>query len=624
MPLRYRLWLSFAPLLLLLTALGVGYIFALGLVGDRIEAILRENYRSVEAMNGLNEAAERIDSSFQFALAGRAEAKKQYDDNWAAYRRSLDIEQANITEPGEEQLVARLTALTDRYRTLGDRFFAPSRSAGDRSADYFRPDGRPGPLLDTFQQIKLVAADIRRLNQDSMESASRDARATAARARWWASLGIIAALAGTGFLAWRTGRTILRPVEELTRSAKAVGDGRFDQLVTAVSRDEIGDLAAAFNRMTAQLRDLRQTSAARLLRAQQASQAAIDTFPDPVLVIDPQGRVEMANPAATRVLGVVPGGEQPGPIWRPPDRLREPLAEAIRTQQPVLSQSFDRAVTYRTGDEERNFIPQVLPVRDPYGNTLGAAVVLNDVTRFRLLDEFKSDLVATASHELKTPLAGLRLAVHLLLEEAVGPLTPKQTELLVDARDNTERLVRIVDHLLALARLEHGREPLSVHPEDPVELLRAAAERVQPLAGGQRLTFNIEAGDDLPPVAVDAQRIGHALDNLLVNAATYTEPGGKITLSASRTPNGRVELAVRDTGVGIPPQYLPHVFDKFFRIPGQSRGQGTGLGLAIVREIVAAHGGVAACESEPGKGTTFRLELPPWDGTARSTNGAMS
>jgi signal transduction histidine kinase len=604
--------------------MGAGYILALGLVGDRIEAILRENYRSVEAMNGLNEAAERIDSSFQFALAGRPEAKKQYDDNWAAYRRSLDIEQANITEPGEDQLVARVTTLTDKYHALGERFFTPGRSDGDRAADYFRPDGRPGPLLETFQQIKHVAADIRRLNQDSMESASRDARATATRARWWASLGLVAALAATGFLAWRTGRTILRPVEDLTRSAKAVGDGRFDQLVTATSRDEIGELAAAFNRMTAQLRDLRQSSAARLLRAQQASQAAIDSFPDPVLVIDPQGRVEMANPAATRVLGVVPGGEHPGPVWQPPDRLREPLAQAIQTQQPVLSQSFDRAVTYRTGDEERNFIPQVLPVRDPYGNTLGAAVVLNDVTRFRLLDEFKSDLVATASHELKTPLAGLRLAVHLLLEEAVGPLTSKQTELLVDARDNTERLVRIVDHLLSLARLEHGREPLSVRPEDPVELLRSAADRVQPLAGGQRLTFDIVAGDDLPPVAVDAQRIGHALDNLLVNAATYTEPGGTITLSAHRTATGRVELAVRDSGVGIPPEYLPHVFDKFFRIPGQSRGQGTGLGLAIVREIVAAHGGVASCESERGKGTTFRLDLPAWDGVVRPGGGGPS
>jgi signal transduction histidine kinase len=438
-----------------------------------------------------------------------------------------------------------------------------------------------------------------------MEQAAVAAKAAATAARWWAAGGLLAALAATGLLAWQTTRTILRPVAELTRSATAVGDGRFDRVVTATTRDEIGGLVAAFNRMTAQLRDLRQSQAARLLRAQQASQAAIDSFPDPVLVVDPVGRVEMANPAARRVLGVSAGGA----AWEPPDRLRGPLAAALRDQRPFLPDGFDRAVTYRTGGEDRVYVPQVLPVRDPYGGTLGAAVVLNDVTRFRLLDEFKTDLVATASHELKTPLAGLRLAVHLLLEESVGPLADKQAELLIDARDNTEWLVRIVDHLLALARLEHGREPLAARPADPAELLRAA-DRVGPALAGRRVVFDLDPDAPPPAVSAEPQRLGHALDNLLANAAAYTDPGGQITLSARAAGGGRVELAVRDDGVGIPPEHLPRVFDKFFRVPGQTRGRGTGLGLAIVREVVAAHGGEVACESGPGRGTTFRILLP--------------
>jgi signal transduction histidine kinase len=270
-------------------------------------------------------------------------------------------------------------------------------------------------------------------------------------------------------------------------------------------------------------------------------------------------------------------------------------------------------VTYRSGGEDRVYIPQVLPIRDPYGGVLGATVVLNDVTQFRLLDEFKSDLVATASHELKTPLAGLRLAVHLLLEESVGPLTDKQAELLIDARDNTERLVRIVDQLLSLAHLEDHRVPLDLRPEDPTGLLRAAAERVRPMAVDVQV--DVDAGPvPSPPVAADAQRLGQALDNLLVNAAGYTDPGGRITLTARPLEGGMVELAVRDTGIGIAPEYLPHVFDKFFRIPGQSRSRGTGLGLAIVKEIAIAHGGEVACESRPGEGSTFRLILPIWDG----------
>ncbi len=612
MSLRYRLWLSFAPLFILLIALGVGFTYSLGVVGDRIESILRENYRSVEAMDGVNEAAQRIDSSFQFARTGRPGAKAQYDENWTEYRKHFEVERNNITEPGEQELFDRLLALTDQYRRLGDRFFDPARPPAERSADYFLPDGRPGPLLETFLNIKRVAGEIRRLNQDSMEAASRKARETAAKTQLWSGLGLLAAIAATSLLAWRTTRTILRPVEDLTRSAQAVGDGHFDRMVTADTRDEIGELVAAFNRMTAQLRDLKQSQAARLVRAQQASQAAIDSFSDPVLVVDREGRVEMANPAARRLLGVVPDGDRPGSVWQPPDRLRAPLEAALASQQPFLTQSFDQAVIYRSGSEERSYFPQILPVRDPYGGTLGAAVVLNDVTRFRLLDEFKSDLVATASHELKTPLTGLRLAVHLLIEEAVGPLTEKQTELLIDARDNTERLVRIVDHLLALARLEHGREQLNLSPEQPEQLLRAAADRLQQLLTDKRLVYDVDR--PLPPVAADSQRLGQVLDNLLVNAATYSAAGGQITLSARVAESGRVELAIRDAGVGIPAEFLPHVFDKFFRIPGQSRGQGTGLGLAIVREIVAAHDGAIACESEPGQGTTFRITIPVWSG----------
>jgi len=235
------------------------------------------------------------------------------------------------------------------------------------------------------------------------------------------------------------------------------------------------------------------------------------------------------------------------------------------------------------------------------------------VTRFRMLDQFKTDLVATVSHELKTPLTSVRLAVHVLLEEAVGPLTPKQTELLVDARDNAERLLSLIEQLLALARLQRPQDRETFRPEDPIELLRRTADTVHARAEDKHVEVHVVAGEPLPPVGVDPTRIGQALDNLLNNAITYTPTGGRVTLSAEVSDNG-VTLVVSDTGVGIPAEHLPHVFDRFFRIPGQSEETGTGLGLAIVKEIVSAHKGDITCVSEPGKGTAFRLTLPAWVG----------
>jgi signal transduction histidine kinase len=475
---------------------------------------------------------------------------------------------------------------------------------------YFGRDSDPG-LLGRFKEIKVVSNEILRINQENMSQARDEARQTSRSAFIAFAIGLAVVSLLLAGAAWYLLRTILGPIREVTEAAHAIGaSGELERSVPVFGRDELGRLAVAFNAMTRELRRYRRSNLDRLMRAQKTAQATIDSFPDPVLVVDPAGRVDLANPAARALFGVGPTPEgEPGPVWQPPEVLHKPLGEALHTQQIYQPDQFEQAVSFRFGGEDRIYLPQIRPIRDPEGNTLGAAVVLNDITRFRLLDQFKSDLVATVSHELKTPLTSVRLAVHVLLEEAVGPLTPKQTELLVDARDNAERLLALIEQLLALARLQRTRDRARLENEDPVELLRRAADAVRPRADDKHVDLEVIVGEPLPPVAVDPERIAQALGNLLNNAVTYTPAGGKITLSAAAA-DGRVQLVVSDSGVGIPPEYLPRIFDRFLRIPGQSEESGTGLGLAIVKEIVTAHNGEITVESEPGKGTTFRITLP--------------
>jgi signal transduction histidine kinase len=616
MTLRTRILLSLAPLGVLLAGLGVAGFLLLEHMGGRIDAILKENYQSVQAMFLLNEATERIDSSFQFALAGReAEATRQFEANWPAFDRQFEIESKNVTiHPVEDELVARLRELRADYRERGRRFYALPAGSPERVAAYFGRPGDPG-LLGQFKDIKDVSNEILRINRENMEEARDEARATTRSAliAFGVSLAVVSLLVvGVG---WYLLRTILGPIVAVTEAAHAIGSsGQLDRTVPVFGRDELGRLAVAFNAMTRELRKYRRSNLDRLMRAQRTAQATIDSFPDPVLVVDPAGRADLANPAGRALFGVGPTADgDPGQVWQPPEPLRRPLADALQVQRAYQPDQFDQAVSFRLGGEERTYLPQVRPIRDPEGNTLGAAVVLADVTRFRLLDQFKTDLVATVSHELKTPLTSVRLAVHVLLEEAVGPLTPKQTELLVDARDNAERLLVLIEQLLALARLQRTQDRAAVQPEDPAELLRRAADGVRPRAADKHVELEVVATEALPPVAVDPDRIGQALGNLLNNAITYTPTGGKVTLWATAG-DGRVVLSVADTGVGIPAEYLPHVFDRFFRIPGQSDETGTGLGLAIVKEIVTAHKGEVTCASEPGQGTTFRITLPAWVG----------
>ncbi|HZU34864.1 MAG TPA: ATP-binding protein [Gemmataceae bacterium] len=619
--LRTRILLTLWPLLALLGVLGGAGIVLLYRLGGSIDLILKENYASVVAMERLNEALERIDSSFQFALAGEAaKASAQYAESWKGYDAALDTEEHNITLRGEAELAAELARLSEVYRKQGSEFYA--RSPGRRHALYFGKPGQPG-LLDQFKRIKGVSGEIRRINQDNMVQASRKSQALANRSMVWFAVGLGVAVVLAILMAIHTTNALLRPIRAVTQSALAIGAGNLDQVVPVTSRDDLGQLAEAFNVMARQLRHYRQTDYGRLLRAQRTNQATIDAFPDPILVVDELGRVEMANPAAQRLFGVMSKSDGAMQIpWQPPEALQRPFEQALREQRAYLPEGFDRAIMLAKGTEEHFFLPRLLPIRDPYGNSLGAAILLQNVTRFRLLDQMKSNLVATASHELKTPLTSLRLAVHLLLEEAegVGSLTPKQVELLVDARDNTERLLAVVNRLLDLTRLEQGREHLEIRPESPRELLRSAAEVVTPRASDKQITVTVDAAEGLPLVAADAGRLAHALGNLLDNALTYTDRGGRITLTAT-TADDQVALTVGDTGAGIPPEYLPHVFDRFFRVPGHSPEGGTGLGLAITREIIVAQGGSITCQSQPGVGTTFRIELPTWkDGQAAASH----
>jgi two-component system, NtrC family, sensor histidine kinase KinB len=611
--LQRRLILNFVPILALIGVLGVSGRILLDRLGNASNAILRENYDSIKAMAGLNEALGEIDSAFQHRMHQMDDAESAYRRQWLDYDKFLDIERNNITLPGEAELVRELERLTDLYRKDGARFFQ-TKSAADQQKIYYGVTEQPG-LLARFREIKALTRKIHDLNQSHMEALSQYTQETGKTYRVWFTAGLIAAALLAAFLAWRSARSVARPVEELKKAAAAIGAGDLNQRVPILSHDELGELAETFNSMSRQLRDLQQTRQARFLRAQQTSQATIDSFPDPVMVIDMQGRVEMANPAARRMLGVSPPErtEAEGLPWVPPEPLQQPLRAALESQRAYTSMSFDQAVTFRLGNEEFIFLPHIVPIRDPYGTMLGAAVVLNDVTRFRLMDQFKSDLVATVSHELKTPLTSVRLAIHVLLEESVGPLSEKQTELLVDARDNAERLLSLIEHLLSLARLENSKDMLSLQPIDPMTLLRRAADTTRVRAEDKRVEIAVSGDEALPPVAVDMQRMSVALGNLLENAVTYTPAGGKITLSAQRSGDKAITLSVADNGIGIPAEYLPHVFDKFFRVPGQSVGAGTGLGLAIVNEIVAAHHGKISCESQPEKGTAFRLTLPAWE-----------
>ncbi|MGB0070101.1 MAG: HAMP domain-containing protein, partial [Isosphaeraceae bacterium] len=280
--LRMKLMLGFLPLLAILIGLGLWAIAMFYGLGGNIDVILRENYRSVLAVERMKEALERMDSGLMFAFSGRSQqAREQFDRSKEEFDRQLGVEQHNITVPGEQALVNELTAEYRSYLDLAaDYFDLHNATTAERTDVYF------SRLLPKFENLRRLEDRVLLLNQRNMEQmnekALRNAN-TSTRLMIAALLvAVVLAIASSRILT----RLILEPIVAVTEGARAVSQGNVDQVVPATTKDELGELGQAFNAMARTIREYREAGTVRLLRAQKTAQATIDSFPDPVIVVD--------------------------------------------------------------------------------------------------------------------------------------------------------------------------------------------------------------------------------------------------------------------------------------------------------------------------------------------------
>ncbi|HEY0790763.1 MAG TPA: ATP-binding protein, partial [Chthoniobacterales bacterium] len=401
----------------------------------------------------------------------------------------------------------------------------------------------------------------------------------------------------------RMGQSLITPVRKLTRSIRELRTRHFEQSLAVTSSDELGELTKEFNGMALELRNFYRETDRKFIELNQVIRAMMTTLPYPLFILDAQDSLQRLNPAAERFLADLPCQESL------PVVLQKHLAETSVTGPEYTLHDLKQTLLFRLREEEHYFLPRVFPIVLEDGSLFGRALMLIDVSRFRWLDDLRSDMLATLSHEIRTPLTNIRLVLHLLLDESTGPLLEAQKDLVTSAYDDCERLLRTLNTLLDLARMESGQVQLDLHPTPPETLLHDAelAYGDSVHASGRRLSLDFEAG--LPPVQVDRDRIALVFSNLLSNAVKYGNPRSLITIKACSQDPGHVRFTVQNEGPGLSEAEQGRIFDKFYRIP-KTPGEGVGLGLSIARQIISAHEGRIGVTSEAGRLTEFFFDLP--------------
>ncbi|MDQ7844383.1 MAG: ATP-binding protein [Armatimonadota bacterium] len=415
-------------------------------------------------------------------------------------------------------------------------------------------------------------------------------------------LGLIAAVVGGAWLS----RRITRPLLALGEAASRISAGDLSTRAPVHGADELAALGRTFNTMAGRL----EQTVAAISDERNRIEAIVAAMTEAVIATDRRDAITVLNRSAEELLRV---------------RREEVLgrsAAAVFGQRRLAAMLHEATACGRVTAEElppgamgdRVIEAHCAPVRGHDGEITGAVAVLRDVTEVRQTERLRRELTANVSHELRTPLTSIKGFVETLLDGAMRDEDTARRFLSI-IQSETDRLVKLVDDLLDLSLLESKRVTLNPRPVDLGELIAHTVDKLRPLADHSRLTLIQSLPAGLVVVA-DADRLEQVFTNLVDNALKYTPPGGRVEIRA-RPVNGAVEIAVHDSGQGIRPEDLPHVFERFYRADrSRTRGSGgTGLGLAIAKHIVEAHGGQISVTSRPQEGTTFTVTIPiSWGG----------
>ena len=390
-------------------------------------------------------------------------------------------------------------------------------------------------------------------------------------------------------------RMITKPVRQITKAAVGITAGNLGQQIEIRTNDEIGRLAHAFNEMSQNLK----TTIAAIVDERGNLATVLTNLTDGVVMTDAEEKLLLTNPAAERLFN-----------FKKENVNGHPLIEAVHDYEideivkKCLSTTHEQTAQLETNGR---FI-RVIAVPITTGRSYSTLVLFQDLTELRTLQTMRRELIGNISHDLRTPIAGIKAMVETLQDTAIDD---KQVawDFLTRINGEVDRLTQMVTELTELSHIETGKAELRRVPTNLNYLIEEVVGQMSPQAESKPVTITTDFNSNLPVIKVDKDRIRQTLTNLVHNAIKFNNPGGKVTITTTFD-NESAIVSMSDTGIGISKEDLPHIFERFYKADKARSQGGSGLGLAIAKHTIQAHGGNISVKSEEGKGTTITFDLP--------------
>lgn len=594
-------------LLLLLTLSGYTVSVIRWLTSD-LNDLIAKNYDTVRAVRELRSCVTRLNvhylgvNSPEALRAGRT----VFDTERAIIDEHLKFLARNVNSEQETPLVERLGAYTKDFISAYESYLSISGRSGRSVVEKFDDlSNNIAQLTGDIQESGTALIDLneKQIFQRRDAAVARGKRATAV------SLTIVAfSLLVYIFASIQLARGIYQPLRKLRDAITRVRQRSFEQPILVEGSDELAQIAYSFNQMAVELRKYIEETDDKAVQASRDRRAILAALPHPVFIVNEDLSLRLSNPRGESLMKAA------GSEGMVPTAIRRLIDNAAAQYEELVDNDMKRVVEYKNEDsggpsETTAYLPQIFRLTDPHGAPEGWAVLLIDVTQLRRLDQAKSKAISTIGHEIKTPITGIRMTLHLLLEEKIGHLNAEQKELIQAGRDDCERLLAVLQSLLELARLESGRTAVRIETTAAKTLLLQAEAMYGAVVKNAGATLELlMPAEPMPDVQADLMHAGRVLGNFLSNAAKYGAPGEKVTLQASPRADGYVRFSVLNTAARpFSEAEQSRLFEPFYRRAGE-QAEGAGLGLAIAKEIAAAHGGRIGVWGE-GKLVEFYLDL---------------